>query len=85
MTSSPTTFTSTIERLERLNNTAFGNPRWRVFFTDRVADTKPNASIAHMISNYGPDATDGGRPLVVTLDQHGFIIAATLADPNDPA
>lgn len=46
------TYVKTIAQLERLNNSANGNPRWRVGFTDGTsAVTKPDAGIGYAIDN----------------------------------
>jgi hypothetical protein len=47
-----TTEAKVIRRLERLRNSANGNPRFRVFFANGdVADTKPDADVAFGLGN----------------------------------
>lgn len=59
----------TIAHLHRLMNTASGNPRWRVVFTDgTVATTKTDAAVA-----YGIENPENRGPCRVTLE-HGQLV-----------
>lgn len=59
-----------IEHMERLNTSASGNPRFRVWFTDgTVADTQSDAAL-----NYGIENREyQGVPLKVTFTRAGKI------------
>ena len=52
-----------IHSLDRMRNSAAGNPRYRVFFTDGTsAETKPDASC-----NYGLENPEYGSPNMVKV------------------
>jgi hypothetical protein len=64
-----TTHIKTVSGLDRLRNTASGNPRYRVTFADGFATTtKPDSAVANMLDN--PEMK--GSPLVCTLE-HGLL------------
>lgn len=68
-----------ISRLVRLANSANGNPRYEVIFTDGTsARTAPDAMISHGITN----SEYQGVPLVVTFDRAGRITQARPAGGN---
>jgi len=63
----------TINRLERLNNSIYGNPRYLVTFTDsegnrRTTKTKTNASCAYRLGSYSID-----REYMATFTKSGTI------------
>lgn len=63
----------TIDYLERLRNSADGNPRFEVYFTDNThATTKADAQINYRIEN----REFRGVPLRITTDQAGLITKA---------
>lgn len=71
--------TLTIERVDRLVSSQYGNPRFRVTFTDgTVADTQTDASIAYEMEN----VELRGVPLEVTFSRAGTIIYAQPIGPN---
>lgn len=65
-----------ISRTERLRNSATGNPRYRVYFTDgSIHETSADASVNYDIRNF--EALDvKGKPIDVTLTRVGRIIYA---------
>lgn len=72
----------TILRLERLRSSNYGNPRFRVFFTDgSVAQTSPNSGYAYEIENEGH--ASNGVPLVVTFTAAGQVAYARIATAMD--
>lgn len=65
------TVTDTIVKLERMNNSRDGNPRWRVTLAAAgVHTTVPDAQVNHGIEN----SEYQNVPLSVTLDRHGQIV-----------
>lgn len=45
-------YTKTIDHIDRLRNSANGNPRYRIVFTDgSSADTQPNSTVAYSLLN----------------------------------
>lgn len=66
--------TGRIVRTTRLNNTADGNPQWRVNLSDGTTfDTAPDVQCAYLIGN--PEFRD--VPVVFALDKRGQILTAT--------
>ena len=64
------TYTQTIDRLERLNNSVNGNPRFRIYFTDgQTAVTQSDASIAYGLEN----RENIGVPVKVTATPAGMV------------
>ncbi len=64
----------TIASLDRLNNSASGNPRWRVHFTDGTrADTGPDATVGYEIDHEAWQQ----RPVVFDIDAEGYVTDIT--------
>lgn len=64
------TYTQTIDRLERLNNSTNGNPRFRIHFADgQTAVTQSDASIAYGLE----DRKFFGVPVKVTATPAGMV------------
>lgn len=71
------TYTRTIAKLDRLQNTVNGNARWRVHFTDgTTALTKPDTHLARIIEN----AEYRDCPLLVQTTTSGEIWDLTPLD-----
>lgn len=67
-----------IHWMERLDNSASGNPRWRVAFTDgSVMVTEPDADANYGITNYF------GADVLVTINQHGRITHLKRVTPSE--
>lgn len=65
--------TQTIAALERMQNTANGNPRWRVAFTDGTsALTKTDADVAYGLGN----TEFQGVPVIVTYEGGQIVYVA---------
>lgn len=68
-----TTFVRTIERLDRMDSSANGNPRYLVTFTDGTGKpTSPDASIAYAL----PNPEFRGVPVTFTQNGRGHITHA---------
>ena len=66
-----------VARVERRQNTASGNPRWRVHLDDgRVLDTEPDAAIGHRIDTWFESG-----PVDVTLNDEGRVVGWEPVDP----
>lgn len=76
MSAKPRTEIKIISSLERINNSVWGNPRYRVYFTDGTSTlTMSDASINYGITN--PEYRD--VPVVFTFTRAGRISHATPA------
>lgn len=65
--------TKIIDHVESLNNDPYGNPAWRVTFTDgTVTRTSSGASVAWGLNN----SDMIGRPLEITFTRAGRIVYA---------
>lgn len=65
-----------IGKLDRMQNSRNGNPRWRVTFTDgTVAATEPDAMIAYALNN--PEYRD--VDVDVTFNGRGWITSVEVA------
>lgn len=67
-----TTFVATITRLERLNSSRNGNPRYRVHTDGPTHDTEPDSAIAYGLPN--PEFRD--VPVTFTVNGRGWITDA---------
>lgn len=73
------TFEDEIREVNRVNNSANGNPRWRVAFASgKVLDTEPDAAVNHKISN----SEYKGQPLLVETTPNGRLIRAIYERPE---
>lgn len=69
----PTTNTieAVFQGVQRLQNSTFGNPRYRVFTPTGAYLTESDAQVNHMI----PDCI--GKPVRITFNESGHIIGIT--------
>lgn len=91
MTTTSTTSTARIVKLQRRPSSVYGNPRFRVTLDDgRTLTTEPNSSLAYAIEN--PDISGSSRDmrengwlpplLTVTVNGHGNITHAVPVYPG---
>lgn len=80
MPSKPRTEIKIIESLERLNNSQWGNPRYKVYFTDGTsAISHSDASVNYTLPNL-LSRENRSRPAVFTFTRAGRITHATMTE-----
>lgn len=69
---------ATITGLKRRQNSANGNPRYLVYIDTQVSPlrTADDVASAYDVSNFGPGASEGGRPITLALNHRDEIIQA---------
>lgn len=66
-----------VASIERRQNTASGNPRWKVQLDDgRVLETEPDAAVGHRIDGWFERG-----PVDVALNEHGRIVGWEPVEP----